>query len=871
VRVDVNPRRLSAVPGEPAAIIISVANTAPVITGHRIRVLGVDPQWIQLDTVELSLFPDTTGVARLEITFPPGIPAGPRTVSVEITELTPPFDVIVIPIALTVPVELGIKASLDPVSVTGGRTASVSVVVENTGNATNDVELAGTDDEGAITFGFTPPRPRVPPGEQAIAAARLHARRPWFGNPKVRPFTVEAGPPSAPVIAFGAWVQRARLSRGAMALLGLIIAATVFATVLTATLAQVVNRSTADRNLAIEVAQAAQSSSATTGRSGIAGTVTLLTSGTPVQGVSVNLFQASNAAQPIVSTATGATGGYNFSGLAAGAYKLEFQGAGFAQLWYPQSLTPDAASAVTVPAGQTVPGVDIRLGGLPGTVMGRVMGGDPTGATLTVEAPNQGGASGAAAATAAAFSPLSALAALPEPTGAGGATGPMAIVTTQTLDASGNFDLSNIPSPATYLLVVTKQGYAPASQEIDIAGGEVRGGINITLRKGNGSVAGTVSSPAGPVGGATISASDGTTTVSTISLTTAGSIGQFEIDGLPTPDTLTLVVSAPGLATQTLTVSLTSGQQLTGVAVTLTSGVGSISGTVSTLASGPAGGVTVAATDGKLTVTTVTLSVGQVGSYTLAGLPVPDTFTLTFSRSDLASQTQAITLSATGQSNLTGIDASLLSQTGSVFGTVTQQNGQALGEVAVLLSSGSTSYQVVSATIPALGAYEIDDIAPGTYTISFTRIGGQPTSSIVTVVAGQQLQFNPVLNPAASISGTVVNSSNPASRLPVPGAQVTLFLATQFPTVPVTSVLTDSHGNFTFANVDAPQTFVVAFAYPQGSAPQETVLVNTTLGTASEVCGSQATGGFSAPTVPPGGPCNPATDPIVINTGRTTG
>jgi hypothetical protein len=250
---------------------------------------------------------------------------------------------------------------------------------------------------------------------------------------------------------------------------------------------------------------------------------------------------------------------------------------------------------------------------------------------------------------------------------------------------------------------------------------------------------------------------------------------------------------------------------------------------------------------------------------------VPDTFTVTFSRPDLASQTQAISLSATGQTNLTGIDADLVSQTGTVFGTVTQQNGQALGEVAVLLSSGSTSYQVQSATIPTLGAYEIDGVAPGTYTISFTRRGGQPTSSIVTIVAGQRLQFNPVLNPAASISGIVVNSSNAANRLPVPGAQVTLFLATQFPTVPVTSVVTDINGNFTFPNVDAPQTFVVAFAYPQGSAPQETVLVNTTLGTASNVCGSQATGGFAAPTVAPGATCNPATDPIVVNTGGSTG
>ena len=404
MRVDVSPRRLTAFPGEPAAVTISVANTSTVITGHRIRVLGVDPRWVSLDLEDLSLFPDTTGVARLEVTLPPGIPAGRRTVSVEITELTPPFEATVIPLELAVPAELGIKAALDPVSVTGGGTASVAVVVENTGNAVAEVTLAGSDEEGAVAFEFTPECPTVLAGEQAITSVRLRAHRPWFGSPKVRPFTVEAGPSGAPAVAFGAWVQRPRLSRGALALIGLVVAATVFAVVITASLAQVVNKSVADRDLAIQVAQAAsESASLAAGHASVAGTVTLLTSGTPVPGVSVDLFQATNTATPVVSTATGASGGYHFSGLAAGQYKLQFQGAGFAQLWYPDSLTPDDATAVTVQPGQNIQGVDVRLGGLPGTLTGQVAGGNTAGATLTVEVPSSGGAPPSTATAAAAF------------------------------------------------------------------------------------------------------------------------------------------------------------------------------------------------------------------------------------------------------------------------------------------------------------------------------------------------------------------------------------------------------------------------------------------------------------------------------------
>lgn len=852
MRVEVTPRRLSAVPGQPAVVTIGVSNNGTVISGHRIRVLGVDPQWASLDQQELSLFPDSSGVAVLTVNLPPGVPAGARTLSIEVTELTPPGEVAVVDVEVTVPAEPGLKLSVDPTSVTGGKNATVAVLVENTGNSDLDVDLAGADEEGALNFAFTPLDPALAPGEQIICSAKLDAKRPWFGSPKIRPFTVEAGPRSAPVIAYGAWVQKARLTRAALALIGLLTAATVFAVVLTASLSQVVGQSAADRNLAIQVAQAAGQTS-TGGTSGISGTVSLLTSSKPVAGVSVDLYQSSNPAQPIVSTATGSTGGYHFSGLASGSYLVEFQGAGFSELWYPDSLTSTNAQAVTLATGQVQSGVNVRLGGLPATVEGQISGGDAEGATLTVEIP---------------------------PATPGGVP---TIVTTETLDATGKFDLTGIPSPAVYELVVTKPGYAPASQEIDLSGGETAGNISITLHQGNGSISGTVSTLKGPLGGATISASDGTTTVSTVSLTTTGNVGKFVLDDLPTPDTLTVVVSANGYATQTLSLSLSSNQQLTGVAVTLQSGEGSIAGEVTT-ASGPAGGVTVTATNGDVTLSTVTLSTGKVGTYTLSGLPVPGDFTVTFSSPDLASQTRAIDLPATGNTDITGVDADLVPNTAAVYGTVTQTGGQALGEVTVLLSSGSTSYTVTSATVPTLGSYEIDGVTPGTYTISFTRQGGQPTSSIVTLSAGQRYHYDPVLNPAASIDGCLVEertagqtttttggtdttttdqTTTTEEKVPVPDAQVNLYLSTQFPTVVDETTLTDSSGCFSFENVDAPQSFIVAFAYPEGAANQLTVSVLTSLGQETDVCESNVTsqGGTTAT-----GKCDYTTDQIEVST-----
>src|SRR5204863_8218290 len=189
--------------------------------------------------------------------------------------------------------------------------------------------------------------------------------------------------------------------------------------------------------------------------------------------------------------------------------------------------------------------------------------------------------------------------------------------------------------PSNYQLVVKKQGFATEFQQVNLAGGEVRDGIQIALRKGDGSIAGHVSGVDGMVGGATVTASDGRTTTTTVSLT-QDDVGAFDLRSLPTPATYTVVVSKPGFATQTLTLTLAPAQQLTGVSVILNGGVGSVAGKVTLIDGSPAGGVTVKVSNGDLTVQTVTLSVGDVGTYRIVGLAVPSTYTITFSRQGLA-------------------------------------------------------------------------------------------------------------------------------------------------------------------------------------------------------------------------------------------
>ena len=818
MKVEVTPRSAVLAPGKPSIFTVQVFNNEELISGHRVRVLGADSEWTTLDKRELSLFPGTTGMAILSVTFPAGSPAGARRVSLEVTEVTPPYSMEVIDLDLEVPSEPSLAIKLDPVSINAGRHGSVTAIVSNTGNVSQDVALVGTDDEGQVGFSFNPASMAMVPGESRAVDIALKAHRPLAGSPKVRPFSVRANgdaPTDAPPAqAFGSFLQKAWLTRGFLALVGLLMAATVFAAVLALALSKINSASTTNSDAVLQALQASvtsQSGASGASAASIAGTVTLVSN--PAQGVggvTVDLFTAANTATPLASTATKAQGGYAFVGLAPGAYKVEFTGAGFAQIWYPSSATPEGANVVNLASGQALTAINVQLGGLPGSVSGTITGSSPSGAVvaLEVESTNPALSSAVVASTAA--------------------------------GASGEFQLSNIPSPANYELVVTKPGYASATQQVNLASGEADTGVSILLELGDGSVSGTISGPKGPLGGATVSATGGISanpvTSSTVSLT-RGKLGAFVLRNLPTPGTFTVVVTAPGYASQTLNVALAQAEELTGLSVILTRGSGSIDGKVALANGSLLGGVTVTVSGGPLAITTETLSKGKgvhgTGTYQFTGLPVPGTYEVAFSGPGLQPETREVVLVAPGTttpslpgtaSNPNHLDVAMQLATAAIYGKVSDLRGDALAGIGVNVASGTTNYGVTSANVPVMGEYEIDGITPGTYTVSFTQPGALPTSSVVTLTAGQRLQYNAVLAQAASIDGHVDQRVNGATS-PLPGAAVTLYLASQYPANALTTAKTGPKGYYLFTELNAPEQYIVQFSYPPGTPGQKTLEV----------------------------------------------
>ena len=365
-----------------------------------------------------------------------------------------------------------------------------------------------------------------------------------------------------------------------------------------------------------------------------------------------------------------------------------------------------------------------------------------------------------------------------------------------------------------YDLVVAKPGFATHVQRLDVAAGESRTGLELPLLLGDGTISGRVSDRAGPLGGASVVATAAGVRVETVTLT-QDDVGSFVLRGLPTPGSYTVVVTAEERATSTLTLALGEAQQLTGVDVVLGDASGTLSGKVA-VTSGDPGGVEVTVTDGAGTWRTATRSGG--GSWRLGGVPVPGTYTVTFAREDLETQVLSVSLDGfgtvtSGAASASALDVRMRPANGSLSGTVRQEAAsgpaQPAGNVSVTASSGTVRRTVTTASTPqsGVGRYALDDLPPGTYTVTFTRSGTRSVSQIVVVHAGQAAELSPVLVRPASVRGTVTSGGSP-----VAGANVRLFRAADYGVTgaaPAATATTDAAGQYVFPDVDAPQNYLV--------------------------------------------------------------
>jgi hypothetical protein len=298
--------------------------------------------------------------------------------------------------------------------------------------------------------------------------------------------------------------------------------------------------------------------------------------------------------------------------------------------------------------------------------------------------------------------------------------------------------------------------------------------------------------------------------------------GLFTLRGLTTPATYTVVASKGGYTTQTLTLSLSTAQSLKGVVITLSRSKGSIAGTVAVPHGYSPAGIAVQATDGKSTVQTRTAG---DGSWRLDSVPVPGTYTLTFSRTDLATSTVAVTLNDAGRVSGAvgprGVAVAMQAATGTVAGTVEQyQPDPATGSqsqvtrpvsgASVSLISGATTYTVATSGADGQrGQFEIDNVPPGTYTLSVLAGSGTGAWSTTTTVTTGTVNKVPVLLQMAAQAQVVVTDG---PQVDTTGWSVFLYPVANYPSgtfVRRTLTSATTGADALFENVDAGQ-YVVA-------------------------------------------------------------
>ena len=323
----------------------------------------------------VALFPGDSCIVDLRCRLPLEFPAGARRAAIEVRDsigdLVPAlveFDLLVEPVEQ-------LQLRVEPTNINAGRRGTFTATSPTTATRRWMWSCAPSTRRRSRRRSSSRRWSPILPNAVGVARAELRGKRPWFGTPVVRLLTVgvaaaaaPAPPPIDPLAPEGARpgatstlvavVQRPRLSRRLMTLLGLLLAATVFTVVLAATFANLAKQSNANAALLKEIArrQPDGQRASVDPPTLVSGTVTSST-GKPRRGVAIVLYDKGRGPSvTIAQTVTDGNGKYRLANVAGGTYRIKFSAAGFTDVWYDGAPSFEEAKDVVVAAGTADPG-----------------------------------------------------------------------------------------------------------------------------------------------------------------------------------------------------------------------------------------------------------------------------------------------------------------------------------------------------------------------------------------------------------------------------------------------------------------------------------------------------------------------------------
>ena len=722
MKTDLQLSHLVVVPGEQGRVLIEVTNNADVIDGVTAIVDGINQDWIRLDRPLISLFPDASDQLELVLDIPPDCPAGDYMVIVRIVSTIDADRQTVHDFWLTVTSVPALDITLTPSIVSGGSQALVEATITNTGNAIAEVSIDALEPNREIDCIPEPRNFSIPQGANALVEIGLRGKRPWFGDPVPRQIVVTARVDDVVVEKIATFRQRPKVPRGLLTALILACIVILWALIFWFAISRLTRTEDAPKVMGSGFVDGSTNIPLASIAATLEGTVTATTTGAGVPRITVEAQRVTSdgTLESVGSVATDDEGAYSLKSLIPGTYKVRFSADGYQTVWFDGAGDASTAAEVRLDPLQVVDDLDVEMTGNLGTLVGKIdVPEDSLGDPLTVTVTQ-----------------------VPERDDAEASDTPVIppIVTT-----NGEIVLEGLPTPATYRITVTGDGFTTQQFDQTVSGGEVSVINTVQLTADAGTIQGVVvDGNDQPLGGVAITARSGDFVVRSVT-PTSGNTGQFQIVGLQTPGTYSLTFELPNYTSSTVALSLGPGQSSPPLNVKLFGGSGTVTG-VAVSADGTAvGGATVTVLGGDVEATTTTLTTGEPGLFAVTGLPVPGDYTISITGEGFQTETLGALFFGGGTRDLGTV--TVLPVNSQVSGTVST-GGAGLGEVTVTLTNGIRPRVTTSATNPA-GSFAFAGVPAGSYTLTFERFGYQTKVVLITVVAGVNLTQNTSIVPAA--------------------------------------------------------------------------------------------------------------------------
>ncbi len=319
---------------------------------------------------------------------------------------------------------------------------------------------------------------------------------------------------------------------------------------------------------------------------------------------------------------------------------------------------------------------------------------------------------------------------------------PVTAVTT----SSGEFQLSL--RAGTYILTAAKTGYSNTQQiNLTLTVAQTISGINFTMVPNPSSISGLVTTPDGNgLGGVTVASSSGATATTLPNGTYTLSVNN---------GTHILSVTKSGyVPPNSKTVTVTPGQNLTGVNFSMTPNAGSITGTVSGLQQSLAN-ATVKATGTE----TYQVQTAANGAYSLS--LKPGTYNVVASKNGFETSTAKQITIGPGQISPNN-NFNLVEKIATIQGIVKNSNGTPLSNAQIAISDNAT--ETITTVTNINGNYAMSVEAGASYTITVNKTGyGEYSMQTSELASGSTVNINATLtaNPS-SITGYVKDNNQAA-------------------------------------------------------------------------------------------------------------